>query len=285
MECNNKERLIVEKEVIIQKLREQGCRITRQRLLLIEVILENDCSSSKEIYYKACKKYPGIGFATVYRMINSLEDISAISRKSIRKENAEAYGAGQKEIDYHEIIECIACALDAKDPYTAGHSLRVSDMAKTIAQMMGFREADVEKIHIAAHLHDIGKIGVPDAVLNKTDKLTDEEWLAMKKHPSIGAEILSKSEHLSELKEIVLCHHERFDGKGYPLGLKGEEIPVGARIIAICDSIDAMTSTRSYRKAHNFVFCYEEIKKNLGTMYDPIIGAYVLEHWEEITGH
>ncbi len=275
----------MEKEVIIQKLREQGCRITKQRLLLTEVILENDCSSSKEIYYKACKKYPGIGFATVYRMINSLEEIGAISRKSIRKELSDASGMGQTGIDYHEIIECIACALDAKDPYTAGHSQRVSDMAQTIARLMGFRDTDVEKIHIAAHLHDIGKIGVPDAVLNKTDKLTDEEWLFMKKHPAIGAEILSKSEHLSELKEIVLCHHERFDGKGYPLGLKGEEIPVGARIIAICDSIDAMTSTRSYRKAHDFTFCYGEIKKNLGTMYDPIIGTYALEHWEEITGH
>ena len=121
-----------------------------------------------------------------------------------------------EEIDYHEIIECIACALDAKDPYTAGHSLRVSDMAECIAKMMNFKEKDVEKIHIAAHLHDIGKIGVPDAVLNKTEKLDDEEWQAMKRHPSIGAEILSKSEHLSEVKEIVLCHHERFDGKGYP---------------------------------------------------------------------
>lgn len=190
-----------------------------------------------------------------------------------------------EEIDYHEIIECIACALDAKDPYTAGHSLRVSDMAECIAKMMNFKEKDVEKIHIAAHLHDIGKIGVPDAVLNKTEKLDDEEWQAMKRHPSIGAEILSKSEHLSEVKEIVLCHHERFDGKGYPLGLKGEEIPVGARIIAICDSIDAMTSTRSYRMAHGFSFAYYEIERNLGVMYDPIIGAYVLDHWEEVTGH
>ena len=143
------------------------------------------------------------------------------------------------EIDYHEIMECITCALDAKDPYTAGHSQREG-------------------------------------------KLDDEEWEAMKKHPSIGAEILSKSRHLKELQYIVLCHHERFDGKGYPLGLKGEEIPVGARIIAICDSIDAMTSNRSYRKAHDFDYCYQEIKNNLGKMYDPIIGQYVLDHWEEI---
>lgn len=183
---------------------------------------------------------------------------------------------------YHEIIECITCALDAKDPYTAGHSQRVSDMATKVCELIGLKESHIERIHIAAHLHDIGKIGVPDAVLNKTERLNDEEWEAIKKHPSIGAEILSKSHHLTEVKDIVLSHHERFDGTGYPQGLKGEEIPVGARIIAICDSIDAMTSTRSYRKAHDFDFCYQEIEKNLGKMYDPVIGRYVLEHWKEI---
>lgn len=189
-----------------------------------------------------------------------------------------------KGIDYHEIIECIVSALDAKDPYTAGHSQRVSDMALTVCELIGLKENDIEAIHIAAHLHDIGKIGVPDAILNKTEKLNDIEWKAMKKHPETGAQILSKSKHLNELKDIVLYHHERFDGMGYPTGLKGEKIPVGARIIAICDSIDAMTSTRSYRKAHSYDYCYQEIKNNLGKMYDPIIGRYVLHHWEEIVG-
>ena len=185
-------------------------------------------------------------------------------------------------IDYHDIIECIACALDAKDPYTAGHSERVSDMALKVCELMGLKEEDTEKIHIAAHLHDIGKIGVPDAVLNKTGKLNDEEWLSIRKHPEIGAEILSKSHQLTELKEIVLYHHERYDGKGYPHGLAGEKIPLGARIIAICDSIDAMTSNRCYRLAHDFDYCYGEIERNLGIMYDPVIGKYVLEHWDEV---
>ena len=104
----------------------------------------------------------------------------------------------------------------------------------------------------------------------------------MKKHPEIGSEILSKSQQLSELKDIVLHHHERYDGKGYPSGLKAEEIPLGARVIAICDSIDAITSNRCYRKAHDFDFCYEEIKKNLGVMYDPEIGQLVLDNWKMI---
>lgn len=181
-------------------------------------------------------------------------------------------------IDYHEIIECLVSALDAKSPYTAGHSKRVSDMALAVCRQIGMKEEDAERIHIAAHLHDIGKIGIPDAVLNKKERLNREEWEMIKKHPVIGAEILSKSRRLSELKHIVLCHHERFDGTGYPLGLKAEQIPVGTRIIAICDSIDAMHSSRCYRIAHNLDYCYEEIEKNLGTMYDPVIGKYVLKN-------
>ena len=114
--------------------------------------------------------------------------------------------------------------------------------------------------------------------------MNEEEWAAIKKHREIGAEILSKSHHLNELKDIVLHHHERYDGKGYPSGLAGVKIPVGARIIAICDSIDAMSSNRCYRKAHDLDFCYREIEKNLGIMYDPIIGQYVLDNWNKVTG-
>lgn len=190
----------------------------------------------------------------------------------------------RNSIDYHDIIECIMSALDAKDSYTAGHSQRVSDMTMKVCKLIGLKRENVEKIHIAAHLHDIGKIGIPDAVLNKQDKLSEDEWQAMKRHPEIGATILSKSKYLNELKEIVLYHHERYDGKGYPEGLKGEKIPIGSRIIAICDSIDAMTSTRSYRNAHTLEYCYSEIEKNLGIIYDPIIGKYVLEHWDEVIG-
>lgn len=191
-------------------------------------------------------------------------------------------GFCENDINYHEIIECITCALDAKDPYTAGHSQRVSDMAYRVCEIMGLSTHHTEKVHIAAHLHDIGKIGVPDAVLNKNGKLTDEEWQYMKKHPIIGAEILSKSHTLMSVADIVLAHHERYDGKGYPNGIAGADIPVGARIIAICDSIDAMTSNRCYRKAHDFEYCYKEIENNLGKMYDPIIGEHVLKHWDEV---
>ncbi len=185
-------------------------------------------------------------------------------------------------IDYHEIIACIAGALDAKDPYTAGHSQRVSDMVLKICKRMSLSDDAAERIHIAAHLHDIGKIGIPDALLNKEGALDDWEWDVIKTHPQIGADILSRSAHLAEMKDIILYHHERFDGLGYPAGLKGEKIPLGARIIAISDTIDAMTSNRVYRRAYSLEHCYMEIAKNLGTMYDPNIGRFVLEHWQDI---
>lgn len=186
------------------------------------------------------------------------------------------------EINYHEIIDCITFALDTRDPYTGGHSQRVSDMALEVCKLLKLNQNDTEKIHIAAHLHDIGKIGIPDSILLKQGKLDDSEWQIMKNHPEIGANILKKSAYLTELAEIVLFHHERFDGKGYPLGKSGNDIPLGARIIAICDSIDAMTSNRCYRKSLSFEDCYNQIKINLGKMYDPEIGKKVLDNWKNI---
>lgn len=188
------------------------------------------------------------------------------------------------EINYHEIIDCITFALDTRDPYTGGHSQRVSDMALEVCKLLKLNQNDTEKIHIAAHLHDIGKIGIPDSILLKQGKLDDSEWQIMKNHPEIGANILKKSAYLTELAEIVLFHHERFDGKGYPEGKSGNDIPLGARIIAICDSIDAMTSNRCYRKSLSFEDCYNQIKINLGKMYDPQIGQKVLDNWSQIIG-
>ncbi|BCJ93277.1 phosphohydrolase [Anaerocolumna cellulosilytica] len=185
-------------------------------------------------------------------------------------------------IDYHEIIECITGALDAKDPYTGNHSLRVSEMAQRICEMIGLKLHDIEEIHIAAHLHDIGKIGIPDVILHKEGPLTAQEWEIMKRHPKIGSDIISKSKRMLRIGEIVLYHHERYDGKGYPHGICANEIPVGSRIIAICDSIDAMSTKRSYRQELTMEQCYIEIERNLGAMYDPYIGRYVLEHWEEL---
>lgn len=127
---------------------------------------------------------------------------------------------------YHEFVECISSALDARDPYTGDHSRRVSDTATVLAKMLGLADDEIQEIHIAAHLHDIGKIGIPDSILLKPGRLDDEEWALMKQHPQIGADILSKSPSFSRISAIILHHHERYDGKGYPFGAKQKEIPV-----------------------------------------------------------
>lgn len=183
----------------------------------------------------------------------------------------------------HDLVECITSALDARDPYTGDHSRRVSDMACFLCRKLGMSEDDVQEIHIAGHLHDIGKIGIPDRVLLKEGRLDDEEWQLMKKHPEIGAEIMSKSDNFTRIAAILLHHHERWDGKGYPFGAKGEEIPLGARIIAVCDSIDAMASKRSYRNALPMDVVRGEIEKNIGMMYDPEIAQLALDNWDELT--
>lgn len=185
--------------------------------------------------------------------------------------------------EYHELVECITTALDARDPYTGEHSRRVSDMACYLCNVLNVTPEETQEIHIAGHLHDIGKIGVPDRVLLKPGKLDDEEWKLMSRHPEIGAEILSKSEQFSRISTIILHHHERWDGKGYPFGAKGEEIPFGARVIAVCDSIDAMASARAYRKALPLKTVRSEIEKNIGIMYDPKIAQAALNHWNELT--
>ncbi len=185
-------------------------------------------------------------------------------------------------VNYHDLIDSIIAALEARDLYTANHSRRVSDMTEKVCITLGMNEDFYEDIHIAAHVHDIGKIGIPDAILSKPGKLDDKEWEYIKMHSQIGADILSKSKTLKSLAEIVLYHHERWDGKGYPSGLKGYGIPIGSRIIAICDSIDAMMSSRVYRQPLTSEQCKKEINKFSGKMYDPRLAQCVLKHWNKI---
>lgn len=183
---------------------------------------------------------------------------------------------------YHDIIESMAAALDAKDIYTAGHSTRVGNMAHKLGICLGIKDEELEVLHIAGHLHDIGKIGVPDNVLNKKGRLDSDEWELMKKHSEIGYNILSKVKNLENISYIVLHHHERWNGEGYPNGLCKDEIPIGSRIIAVCDSIDAMQSDRPYRKLISDKECQQEIIKNKDIMYEPKIVDCIIENWKEV---
>ena len=183
---------------------------------------------------------------------------------------------------FHDLILCIISALEARDSYTSHHSSRVAEMTETICEFIDLDEDEKEIYHIAAHLHDIGKIGIRDNVLLKEGKLNDEEWKIMKSHSEQGYNILMNAKSFEVVADVVRSHHERYDGKGYPDGLKGEEIPLGATIIAIADSIDAMISDRPYRKGMDTNVCKDQIEKNIGVMYDPSIAKKVIEHWDEV---
>ena len=169
----------------------------------------------------------------------------------------------------NETIMAIARTVDAKDSMTSKHSQRVSEYSVLIARKMGFFEEEIDNLRNAALLHDIGKIGIPDAILNKPDKLTDEEYAKMKEHVTLGAEILKDFTLVDHAVEGAKYHHERYDGTGYPEGLKGEEIPLYGRIIAIADAFDAMTANRVYRKRLSFEQVMNELKNGRGTQFDP----------------
>lgn len=170
-----------------------------------------------------------------------------------------------------QTINTIANTIDAKDEYTKGHSYRVACYSQMLAKELGMSEEEAKNIHSVALLHDIGKIGVPDSILNKPGRLTDEEYAIMKQHPVIGAEILKDINILEGLDIGAKYHHERFDGKGYPEGLKGDEIPYIAKIIGIADAYDAMSSNRVYRKRFSDEKILEEIEKCKGSQFDPDI--------------
>ena len=177
---------------------------------------------------------------------------------------------------FAQTAEALASAIDAKDPYTKGHSSRVAEYSRKIAELAGKDEQDCEEIYYAALLHDVGKIGVSRTILNKNGKLTDEEYQVIKEHPNIGAQILSSISESPYLSIGAKSHHERYDGKGYPEGLKGEDIPEIARIIAVADAYDAMTSSRSYRGTIPQQLVREEFIKCLGTQFDPVYGKLML---------
>lgn len=183
---------------------------------------------------------------------------------------------------YHDLIAAIVAAIEARDPNTAQHSVRVSNMVEEICLLMNISKGKTQLIHVAADLHDIGKIGIVDSILKKQGCLDNDEWKKMKDHTIVGFDILSKVERFGEIANIVRHHHERWDGKGYPDGISENNIPLGARIIAIADSIDAMLSNRSYRKGMSSEQCKIEIQKNRGKMYDVLIADLVVDNWESV---
>jgi HD-GYP domain-containing protein (c-di-GMP phosphodiesterase class II) len=179
---------------------------------------------------------------------------------------------------YVSLSEALAAALDAREHETGLHSKRVACHTMVLAKRFTDDAATLRQVYWGALLHDIGKIGVPDAILLKQGPLTPEEWARMREHPEIGRRILAEVPHLKLASEVVLCHEERFDGSGYPRGLAGEVIPLWARLFAVIDTLDAITSDRPYRKGHSFDAAAAEITRMAGSQFDPqAVQAFVAE--------
>ena len=214
--------------------------------------------------------------------------IKSIKQMQIIKSINEQLKESQENLEkaYLESIEILRQTVEAKDTYTRGHSDRVSEYSVLIGKHLGLSEDDLHTLKIGGIFHDIGKIGIPDSILLKEAKLTDDEYSQIKNHPSIGKHILANATIFQSIIPIIFHHHERFDGRGYPAGLVGENIPLFARIAAVADTFDAMTSKRSYRNALPLEVVIAEIEKCSGSQFDPKIASVFLDilknHYNEI---
>ncbi len=208
----------------------------------------------------------GFLMAVIYKQISWWAVIFIAFPLFIAYYSYKLYMDMQKE--HLSVIQALASVVEARDPYTEEHSKRMAEYAMATAKELGFSMYDTRVVRYAAILHDIGKIGVKDYILSKPGNLTKEEQKKMQEHSQIGADIVAQIDSFKEASKLVYHHHERYDGKGYPKGLKGESVPLGARIIAVADAYDAMTSRRPYRQAYSKEKAVAELKKNIKTQFD-----------------
>jgi putative two-component system response regulator len=212
------------------------------------------------------------------KLMKELEEENIILEKKVKERTGdlkELYKNMQSA--YMATVKALAQAIDAKDHYTHSHSQNVTKYAVAIAKEMGFSQREVHTLREACQLHDLGKIGIHDYILNKSEKLTQEEWEKIRSHSLRGAEILEPLTFLDKAIILIRQHHEKYDGTGYPNGLTGEEIKLGARIIAVADAFDAMISERPYRKAYSKKYAISKLKETSGTQFDPQIVKSFLE--------
>jgi HD-GYP domain-containing protein (c-di-GMP phosphodiesterase class II) len=216
----------------------------------------------------------GVIFGVVALLFITLRRIYGDSTETIRSQTVALAGAyGELRDTYDATLRALATALDTRDNETAGHAQRVTRLAVRLGQELGLSPAALLELERGAMLHDIGKIGVPDAILRKPGPLTDEEWALMRRHAAFGAAMLDGIPFLSDAVPLVRHHHERWDGRGYPDGLAGEAIPLGARIFAVADAFDAMTSDRPYRRPMSLAQARAELARCAGSQFDPAVVA------------
>ena len=214
---------------------------------------------------------PGERDPTDVAFMQGVANVLAASLRHRRFADALRESNRQLRSAYDATIEGWAQALDLRDHETEGHTRRVTDLSVALGRALGFGERDIETLRRGAMLHDIGKMGVPDAILHKAGPLTDEEWAIMRTHPTLAKEMLGRIGFLGDAVEVPYCHHERWDGSGYPRGLAGEEIPLSARVFAVVDVYDALTSDRPYRAAWAPEKALEYIEREAGTHFDPAV--------------
>lgn len=231
---------------------------------LKELDIQGYCEKSDNLYQLVLLVESALKSVDQMRTINQINE--ELSEKNEELEQA-----------YLDTIKILRQTVEAKDPYTRGHSDRVSALSVLLGKQLCLGDNDLETLRVGGLFHDIGKIGIPDQVLTKTEKLTNQEFSLIMQHPSIGANILGNTKFFHDIIPIVKHHHERFDGNGYPSKLSGEKIPYLVRIVSIIDAFDAMTSNRSYRKALPMKTVIAEIDKCKGTQFDPEIADTFLK--------
>ena len=202
-----------------------------------------------------------------------------LNLESMVKERTKQLSAANEDLRrlFTGSIKALARALEAKDEYTQGHSARVAEESVNIARYLSLSDAEVQRMWLAGYLHDIGKIGIKEAVLNKAGKLDEEEWNLIQQHPVVAGKILGPIPELSDIIDIIVHHHERYDGSGYPDGLEGSSIPLGARILSVADAYDALTSRRPYRDALASDEALRILEAAAGTQFDPVIARAFLD--------
>lgn len=252
-------------------------------LPVVFLTADNDRETEIQVFKAGALDYiqkPFVADVVLHRLnrILDLKRLQSSLQDEVEKRTAELSESRRKVTNLSlQVVTTLASTIDAKDKYTNGHSIRVAKYSRELGRRMGKAPQELEEIYFIAMLHDIGKIGIPDAIINKTSKLTDGEYNTIKTHPGIGAEILKNISEMPNMEIGAHWHHERYDGRGYPDGLKGTEIPEIARIIAVADAYDAMTSRRSYRSALPQEVVRGEIEKGKGLQFDPQIADKMLD--------